>query len=319
MGLAGFLLWFWRRIPLRDARGRAGAPFLTLSLGAAGGTPIIVAGFLVAHVAWSARTAHLKVSSGWLAPAGFPYHATEVAVCVAIAIAWPFLFQFAARTAEGLREAGLFVPGVRPGLDTEDRAGRQWIRLLPLSAIVLVRLAVATPLLLRGFDRTVSALAALGGGSLLIMVALCFDARVALRPAASIASPMEPTAHPADDGGRCPVCLHEVADGFAVCWSCGRAVAPISPLPLLLCLPEAPPEGGAPTTVARLAFPIDAEMARLKLEAGGIPVRLLDRHIVLANWFLGVAVGGIRVQVPEECAPAARELLFPPEPTVRGR
>jgi len=321
VGLAAFLLRFRRRIPLRDARGRSGVPALAMTLGPGGGTALSVGAMLLAGVSMSALLTRSSGISNFLSVTQAPYLSTLAALCVGLAIALPALFQVPARTGEGLREAGLCFPGVRPGADTEAYARTLWRRLMPGSAAVLVGLAIGVPILLEAAGVLRPGQMPVRGASLLLLVAVWLDGRLALRGATTVTVPSAgtPPGAAAEAGGRCPACSSEVADGFAVCWSCGGPVAPISPLPTPPALPEPPPEGGAPVTVARLVFPIDAEIARLKLEAQGIPVRLLDYHIVLANWFLGVAVGGIRVQVPEECAPAARELLFPPEPTVRGR
>jgi uncharacterized paraquat-inducible protein A len=53
----------------------------------------------------------------------------------------------------------------------------------------------------------------------------------------------------------------------------------------------------------------EAEMARMLLESEGLRVFLLDTGIVNFNWFLGNAVGYIKLQVPESEAQRAVELL----------
>ncbi|HVL75557.1 MAG TPA: DUF2007 domain-containing protein [Noviherbaspirillum sp.] len=50
-----------------------------------------------------------------------------------------------------------------------------------------------------------------------------------------------------------------------------------------------------------------AEIARMMLEAEGIPVLL--HSAAHASLIGGLAVGGIRLQVPREYAPKAREIL----------
>jgi len=307
-------------IPLCDARGNVGTPVLHAPYCPAGGAPFAISLLLMDKLVVFSRSRRTAGFIGLLATNQGLYWTALSAVTLALAIAWPSILQFPERTAGRMRSVGLCMPTVQPGVDTEDRLRRLWWMQTLRGGAVFVALAVAISLTL-GFDARLKPLqSVLSGLVILILVALCLDGRKALTAsAAPQARRMPEGALPAASAnGRCPACSSELADGFAVCWSCGGAVAPISPLPAPPAIPEAPPEGGRPVTVARLAFPIDAELARLKLEAEGIPVRLLDYHIVLANWFLGVAVGGIRVQVPEECAPAARELLFPPEPTARA-
>jgi len=52
-----------------------------------------------------------------------------------------------------------------------------------------------------------------------------------------------------------------------------------------------------------------AEIARLRLEEEGIPVHLDNAEVVTALWYAGNAVGYVKLMVPEEYAPRARELL----------
>src|SRR5262245_16145024 len=62
-------------------------------------------------------------------------------------------------------------------------------------------------------------------------------------------------------------------------------------------------------TVAVANSTTEACLYRATLEQAGIPVFLADEGIVSMNWFLSNAVGGIKVQVPEEHADPAREVL----------
>lgn len=63
------------------------------------------------------------------------------------------------------------------------------------------------------------------------------------------------------------------------------------------------------TTVDRYFHPTEAHIAAGKLASEGIPVFLLGINHASANWLLSNALGGIRLQVPEDCAEDARRLL----------
>lgn len=63
------------------------------------------------------------------------------------------------------------------------------------------------------------------------------------------------------------------------------------------------------TTVDRYFHPTDAHIAAGKLESEGIPVFLLGINHASANWLLSNALGGIRLQVPEDYIEDARKLL----------
>lgn len=69
--------------------------------------------------------------------------------------------------------------------------------------------------------------------------------------------------------------------------------------------------------VARCQFLPEAEAIRLHLEEHDIPVFFADAEIVNLDWFLGNAVGGIKVQVPVDRVAEALQLLT--EMKVRAR
>ncbi|MEK7867429.1 MAG: DUF2007 domain-containing protein [Planctomycetota bacterium] len=321
LGLSFVLLRTTRPFALCDGlrRTRPVRPSLRIPLGPAGGAPLAFGGTVLACLQLiQLRGGLIPSSVSFLQNDGLPALAILVTMCVGLSYLWLSLFRVPERTAEGMRAAGLFVRGVRPGSDTEARMRASWVRPTLAGAGILAALAIepALPPLIGGIPSR-STVSLLGGGSTLILVAMGMELYERLRrpggaPAESALVPTSAaTTSDSTNAGRCPGCSVEVADRFTVCWSCGGPVTPIAPPPPAVPLPEAPAGGGAPTTVARMTFPIDAEMARLALESEGIPVRVLDAHLVAANWFLAMAVGGIRVQVPAECAARARNLLFP--------
>lgn len=61
-------------------------------------------------------------------------------------------------------------------------------------------------------------------------------------------------------------------------------------------------------TVATFSQSTRAQIARLKLESEDIPCIILDENLVATDWFMSIAVGGIKVQVPEP--EAARAVLL---------
>lgn len=64
-----------------------------------------------------------------------------------------------------------------------------------------------------------------------------------------------------------------------------------------------------PITIARFNEPTEATIVRALLESAGIPVVLGAEHHATAAYPLSLALGGVAVQVPEENAAAAIELL----------
>jgi len=65
-------------------------------------------------------------------------------------------------------------------------------------------------------------------------------------------------------------------------------------------------------TVATFQTPVEAELAKERLELEGITAFLKNEMAVGVMPYLGSALGGIELQVPERDAAAAREILEPP-------
>lgn len=62
-------------------------------------------------------------------------------------------------------------------------------------------------------------------------------------------------------------------------------------------------------TVETFTGPIDAHLAKGRLEAEGIPAFVVNEHHVWANWTLSHALGGVRVQVASADAERATLIL----------
>jgi len=62
-------------------------------------------------------------------------------------------------------------------------------------------------------------------------------------------------------------------------------------------------------TVARFQYPFEAQFARGRLEAEDIYCFLADEHTVGIAWIYANAIGGIKLQVREEDAERALEIL----------
>jgi hypothetical protein len=76
--------------------------------------------------------------------------------------------------------------------------------------------------------------------------------------------------------------------------------------------PEAEPEpvvDGDLVMVARIYDPLEAEMLRGRLESEGIPAMVADTLTAQTNPFYKLAIGGVRVMVPEAYLAQAREIV----------
>ena len=63
-------------------------------------------------------------------------------------------------------------------------------------------------------------------------------------------------------------------------------------------------------TIAVYSHPYEADLAKARVEAEGIPAFVADEFMVNLNWLYSNAIGGIRLQVPESDVELAREVLF---------
>ncbi|WP_114782466.1 putative signal transducing protein [Botryobacter ruber] len=62
-------------------------------------------------------------------------------------------------------------------------------------------------------------------------------------------------------------------------------------------------------TIATFNEPTEAHIVKGRLEAEGIPCYLGDEHIVSVQPFYSVAVGGVKLRVPEDREAVARQLV----------
>lgn len=67
-------------------------------------------------------------------------------------------------------------------------------------------------------------------------------------------------------------------------------------------------------TLATFNLPVEAHLAKAKLESEGIEARIGDENIVSINWLYSNAVGGVKLQVPASQAERARQILQAVEP-----
>ena len=63
--------------------------------------------------------------------------------------------------------------------------------------------------------------------------------------------------------------------------------------------------------VASFSQPVQAHLARTKLESEGIPCVVGDEHRIRVDWFLSNAVGGVKLMVPRSEVERARDALRP--------
>jgi hypothetical protein len=72
---------------------------------------------------------------------------------------------------------------------------------------------------------------------------------------------------------------------------------------------NAPSGGGDLVLIARFFTPVEAQMLQSRLQAEGVPAVVADAQTVGVNPLLTMALGGVRVLVPESDFERAREIV----------
>jgi len=63
--------------------------------------------------------------------------------------------------------------------------------------------------------------------------------------------------------------------------------------------------------VATFSHPVEAHLARTRLESEGIDCVVTDEYLVRVNWLLSNAIGGVKLMVPKWDEDRARDILRP--------
>jgi hypothetical protein len=103
----------------------------------------------------------------------------------------------------------------------------------------------------------------------------------------------------------CPNCHDEFQDWVKVCPDCG--VELVKQLPTRQVVLKPLPE--RLITVADYHFSTIAYLSQAKLESEGIQSFIFDEHIINANWFYLIAIGGVKLKVGESDASEAIRIL----------
>jgi hypothetical protein len=104
--------------------------------------------------------------------------------------------------------------------------------------------------------------------------------------------------------------LTELAQSVARAELASRGISPTdaAAVPASEAEPESAVEGDL-VMVARIYDPLEAEMLRGRLESEGIPAMVADTLTAQTNPFYKLAIGGVRVMVPEAYLAQARDIV----------
>ncbi len=170
-----------RRIPIQYARramnaARAAASYLPFKLNPAGVIPII---FAVALLMFPATIAQMFVEESELArkivdllsPQSYVYFILYVGLIIFFAYFYTAILINPKDIAENLKKSGAFIPGVRPGYQTEEYLNKILTRIVFFGSIFLAAIAVLPMILIKWLDVPFY----FGGTSALIVVVVALD------------------------------------------------------------------------------------------------------------------------------------------------
>ncbi|NPA53578.1 MAG: preprotein translocase subunit SecY [Aquificae bacterium] len=170
-----------RRIPIQYARraanaARAAASYLPFKLNPAGVIPII---FAVALLMFPATIAQMFVEESELArkivdllsPQSYVYFVLYVGLIIFFAYFYTAILINPKDIAENLKKSGAFIPGVRPGRQTEEYLNKVLTRIVFVGSIFLAAIAVLPMILIKWLDVPFY----FGGTSALIVVVVALD------------------------------------------------------------------------------------------------------------------------------------------------
>ena len=179
-----------RKVPIQYANRPAGSKFvgksesnLPIKLNSSGVIPVIFASIIMSipttifnYIKWdSANTAHVRWQN-WLGQIFSNSQPIGFAIYVILIFAFSFFYSFIMispeKMAENLQKQNAYIPGVRPGFETESYLTKTLFRVTVIGALYLVIVAILPIIASMALGHSY---AQLGGTSLLIIVGVALE------------------------------------------------------------------------------------------------------------------------------------------------
>ena len=170
-----------RRIPIRQNR-RAGvsnnnarAQYLPLKVNMSGVIPIIFAQAMIMFPGLLASIPNLEAIGRYFAPGGVAYNVFYVGLIVFFAFFYTAMIFNPEEMSENMKQGGTFIPGIRPGQETQSYFEGLLVRLTVVGAVVLAVIAIIPQILTFQFQISFALAGIFGGTGLLIVVGVALD------------------------------------------------------------------------------------------------------------------------------------------------
>lgn len=170
-----------RRIPIRQNR-RAGAAsnnaraqYLPLKVNMSGVIPIIFAQAMIMFPGLLASVPSLEFVGRYFAPGGVLYNSFYIGLIIFFAFFYTAMIFNPEEMAENMKQGGTFIPGIRPGQETQSYFEGLLVRLTVVGAVVLAVIAIIPQVLTFQFQISFALAGIFGGTGLLIVVGVALD------------------------------------------------------------------------------------------------------------------------------------------------
>lgn len=170
-----------RRIPIRQNR-RAGvnqrsarAQYLPLKVNMAGVIPIIFAQAMIMFPGILASIPSLQWIGQYVAPDSVAYNSFYVGLIIFFCYFYTAMIFNPEEMSNNMKQAGTFIPGIRPGAETQAYFERLLVRITTFGATVLAIIAIIPQFLTAQFQISYALAGIFGGTGLLIVIGVAID------------------------------------------------------------------------------------------------------------------------------------------------
>jgi preprotein translocase subunit SecY len=171
-----------RRIPIRQNR-RAGAAsgdtaraqYLPLKVNMAGVIPIIFAQAMIMFPSILASIPSLEVIGRYFQHGSVAYNVFYLGLIIFFCYFYTAMIFNPEEMAENMKQGGTFIPGIRPGIETQTYFENLLVKITTFGALVLALIAVIPQFLTAQFQISFALAGIFGGTGLLIVVGVALD------------------------------------------------------------------------------------------------------------------------------------------------
>ena len=170
-----------RRIPIRQNRRSGGASqsnraqYLPLKVNMAGVIPIIFAQAMIMFPSLLSSIPALSFIGPYVQPGSFAYNVFYLGLIVFFCYFYTAMIFNPEEMAENMKQGGTFIPGIRPGLETQEYFEKLLVRLTTFGALTLALIAVIPQILNAQLHIDYALAGIFGGTGLLIVIGVALD------------------------------------------------------------------------------------------------------------------------------------------------